>query len=124
MTLYDLMLDLKNDVPEIANKWEVVYAKIKTHVHEEKHFLWFMFDLNFLNRVETYYLTPRGFVQKVMARFGYMKQSKMESYVNSLKRFQSVKLETHDEKNWGNFHKNLKWVHEYGGKSTGYRFKK
>lgn len=114
--LYETMQEIKKDVPEIANNWDRVYARIKTHIHGEKHFLWFLFHLHFLENIEMYYMKPHTIKEKIAAYFGFIPRRNMESFVRQIKQFVDAKTETHDSENWGKFERNLEWVEKYGGR--------
>ena len=121
-TLYDLMLELKQDAPEIEPYWEDVYARIKTYVHTEKHGVWFMLHLHFFRSKGGRWYKASKWIDRVMARFGWIRKAPVESFINSIEEHIKIKMITHSEAEWQNFHKNLEWVRQYGGSPQGYKY--
>lgn len=116
-TLHGLMEELAKDIPEIKNKYKLIAAKIKTHVHQDKHGVWLRVD-NFVPRKDKgwrkyLYQTPHKLMDKILFKLGLIRRSSLEPYWESFRDYADAKLETHNKENWGNLQTNIEWCEKY-----------
>lgn len=117
-TLHDLMEELAEDVPEIKNKYQLVAAKIKTHVHNDKYGVWYRINQDLVPRRDRgwrryLYKAPGGFINIILHWCGLIKFSHLEPYFESLRDYADAKLKTHNNENWGKLETNIEWCNKY-----------
>jgi hypothetical protein len=111
--LHDLLRSIQVNIPEAEKKWYQLYAMVKTYIHKEKYMIWFFINLHFFGKD---YYKPTKWIDRVMARFGYMPKKLHEARWQALQEYVAIKRDTHGSEKWQSYEKNLEWALKWGAK--------